>query len=177
MKQPKIQTIVERAVIVLMFAFVVMLVGNLVRQGHVIRTLRGEIAATTEELEKAKRIIGDVFKQEVTDFTTFSTPVTITAYTAREEECDSTPETTADGTPSRIGLLAMSNDLYKELGFKKGDRVMLVTEDGNLGVFAVHDGMNKRWRRRVDILHGNVKAARLFGKTPGQLVWLKGERV
>jgi 3D (Asp-Asp-Asp) domain-containing protein len=97
-----------------------------------------------------------------------STPIEITAYTAREIECDSTPEVTADMTPSRIGLLAISRDLRSELGIQFGQTVVLE----GMGVFKVHDLMNKRYRRRVDILHANPKAAELFGKQKGVLIWI-----
>jgi len=104
---------------------------------------------------------------------TFSTPVTVTAYSARAEETNSEPWYTADMTLSRVGILAVSRDILDELGIEYGDTVIL----GEYGTFKVHDTMNKRFHRRVDILMGNKKAAELFGiKKKIKLTWFsKGE--
>ncbi len=93
--------------------------------------------------------------------------VTATAYTAREEECNSQPWITASGTPSRVGVIAVSRDMEK-LGIRLGDLVIIK----GMGLFRVEDRMNKRWSKRVDILHANLKAARKFAKRKVEIMWL-----
>lgn len=128
--------------------------------------------------DKAYRLIEKVFRVGTIESLTYAaTPVTVSAYTARAGECDSTPEVTADMTPSRIGLLAVSRDLRTEIGLQFGDVVLLADGSDVLGVFQIRDVMNKRYRRRVDILHGNVEAARLFGVRENvTLTWIIGKR-
>ena len=102
----------------------------------------------------------------------FSTmAVTATAYTAREEECNSEPWITASGTPSRVGVIAVSRDMEK-LGIRLGDLVIIK----GMGLFRVEDRMNKRWSKRIDILHANLKAARKFAKRKVEIMWLDESR-
>ena len=98
----------------------------------------------------------------------FSIPVEVTAYTASPDETNGEPWLTADMTPSRIGLLAVSRDLLDDVGLTYGQLVILE----GLGVFKVRDTMNKRFSRRVDILMAHKKAARLFGKHTTNLIWV-----
>jgi 3D (Asp-Asp-Asp) domain-containing protein len=131
------------------------------------KAYRDELGASYLEIATLSADLNRVFKRPL------GTPykglaqrrVTITAYSARVQECDSTPELTADSTPSRIGLLAVSRDLLEV--FDYGDRVLL--ED--YGIFEVRDTMNERFTDRVDILHATPEAARLFGKQEGRLMW------
>lgn len=97
----------------------------------------------------------------------FSTPVTITAYSARKEECNNDPHVTASGRPSRVGMLAISRDLRDELGIHFGQTVWLK----GLGQFKVCDLMNARFKRRVDILHATAEAAKKFGSREGTIMW------
>lgn len=129
-----------------------------------------EIESKVEHYEKLlTQVLGEIPAH------TFSTPVTVTAYSARAEETNSEPWYTADMTLSRVGILAVSRDILYELGIEYGDTVILE----GYGVFKVHDTMNKRFRRRVDILMGNKRAAELFGiKRDVKLTWFgKGEYV
>ena len=105
----------------------------------------------------ADRVLALIFSRDCSKLNLKQLKVTVSAYTASVDECDCTPEVTASMTPSRIGLLAVSRDLLKKLPF--GTKVIL----GDYGVFTVADVMNKRYSRRVDILHANKKAAKLFG--------------
>lgn len=127
------------------------------------------ISALMGDLEQRNKIFGVVFNIEdpSIDMTTYSTDVTITAYSASTRETDDTPELTADLTPSRVGLLAVSCDLINEFGLKFGERVLIP----EYGVFEIRDIMNKRFKKRVDILHANRKAALKFGKREGKLIW------
>jgi len=130
-----------------------------------------EANKAAQELSKAHALIEEVFRVSIEDdFTSYTIPVTVSAYTARVEECDATPEVTADMTPSRIGLLAVSRDLIQDMGLKFGDVVMLVDHGFSLGVFTIRDVMNSRYRNRVDILHSLPEAARLFGVKEGVLL-------
>jgi 3D (Asp-Asp-Asp) domain-containing protein len=134
-----------------------------------VSTIDARVAHLEKQVDRLHTLVGEVFKITIDeDFTIYSTPVTVTAYTAREEECNSEPWITADGTPSRIGLLAVSRDILTELNLKYGQRVLLQ----DYGVFEIRDTMNKRWRRRVDILHADPESARRFGKKDTVLTWI-----
>ena len=93
-------------------------------------------------------------------------PVTITAYTPRPQECDSTPYTTAFMTKVREGIIALSRDLETDFGFKRGDEITL----HRFGTFVFEDRMNKRWKRRVDIFFLSLKKAKQFGKRESFLI-------
>ena len=80
--------------------------------------------------------------------------VTLTTYNAVASQCDGNPLVTADGTKidlvklskGEINYCAVSRDLLRY--FKYGTRIYI---DG-LGVYEVHDTMNKRYSRYVDVL-------------------------
>ncbi len=97
--------------------------------------------------------------------------VTATAYTAREEECNSQPWITASGTPSRVGVIAVSRDIERS-GIRLGDLVIIK----GMGLFRVEDRMNKRWENRIDILHANLKAARRFAKRKVEIMWVERQQ-
>ena len=119
--------------------------------------------------ERDKRLLETIFGQSMDKYVTASIKVNISAYTASVEECDADPSTTADGTPSRIGLIAISPDLRREFNLRSGQLVVLPP----MGVFRIHDSTSdfKRKntpnpvpiRRTVDILHATKKAALKFG--------------
>lgn len=90
--------------------------------------------------------------------------VTITAYTPRVEETDSTPMITACNTKSREGIVAVSRDLFKS-GTACGKVVIL----HGYGKFVIEDTMNKRYSNRVDILVDKVSEARAIGINNGKL--------
>lgn len=139
-----------------------------------------QLTEARSELSRLRGIVKLAFDLDSADkVSIWSTPVTVSAYTAQAGECDTTPEVTADMTPSRIGVIAVSRDMIEVFGLVYGERVMLIDpEEGPLGIFQVRDTMSPRWTKRVDILHGNVKAARLFGVREGvQLVRIIERRV
>ena len=86
--------------------------------------------------------------------------VTVTMYNPSEEQTDSTPNQTADGTiinPDRASeyrYIALSRDLLGRWGgpFNYGDYVMLKGTDGYDGVYQVKDTMSPKFINRVDIL-------------------------
>lgn len=156
-------------------AIVTLILVSLIFNALTIRQLaeaREDVATLEQGLDAARlsrsiahRLIERTYRLDSVgeEVTYMSLTVTASAYTARAIECDDSPETTADNTPSRIGLLAVSPDLRLEMGLRFGEVVLLMEGDEALGVFQIRDSMNSRYRRRVDVLHGNVEAARLFG--------------
>ena len=90
--------------------------------------------------------------------------VTLTTYKAVEEECDSTPNITASGfkitNPKKHRIIAVSHDLKRK--WKWGTKVRIVGAGKLSGTYYVRDLMNKRFRKRVDILVGrNDKQTKL----------------
>ena len=86
--------------------------------------------------------------------------VTVTTYNPTEEQCDSTPNQTADGTiikpwkATEYRYVALSRDLLSRWGgpFEYGDYIVIEGTDGWDGVYQVRDTMNPKWVKRVDIL-------------------------
>ena len=98
--------------------------------------------------------------------------VAVTTYTPSVEETDSTPLITASGfkinpaNPKRHRIIAVSRDLKKKYKFGKKVRI---TGIGKLsGTYTIRDVMNKRYKKRVDILIGendkqiSFKKAKLY---------------
>ncbi len=83
--------------------------------------------------------------------------VTLTTYKAVLGETDSTPNITASGfkitNPKKHRIIAVSRDLRKKWGW--GTKVRIVGAGKYDGTYRVHDLMNKRYRKRIDILIGN----------------------
>jgi 3D (Asp-Asp-Asp) domain-containing protein len=93
----------------------------------------------------------------------FDINVYATAYTARVQECDSTPDVTAIMEKPKAGwTIAVSHDLIYLLG----KRVYIK----GIGVRRVNDLMNGRYTKRIDILMGNLKEAKRFDNRKVQLV-------
>jgi 3D (Asp-Asp-Asp) domain-containing protein len=84
--------------------------------------------------------------------------VTLTTYKALSAETDSTPLITASGfkiKPNRARqhrIIAVSHDLKKR--FKWGDKVRIKGAGKYNGEYRVHDLMNKRYKKRIDVLIG-----------------------
>ena len=91
---------------------------------------------------------------------TLEIDVTVTMYNPSEEQTDSTPNQTADGTiinPDRASeyrYIALSRDLLRRWGgpFNYGDYIMIKGTDGYDGVYQVKDTMSPKFINRVDIL-------------------------
>lgn len=98
-------------------------------------------------------------EQESENKPVISVPVTVTAYSPTEDECDSDPFITAYQKPVREGTIAISRDLENEFGWREGDRVHLA----GLGVFEVNDRMASKWKKRVDIFFNDTEKAISFG--------------
>ena len=82
--------------------------------------------------------------------------VTVTTYKATSEETDSTPNVTASGfkiskkNPKKHRIIAVSRDLKRKLKF--GQKVRLRNAGKYNGEYVVRDVMNKRYKKRIDIL-------------------------
>jgi len=94
--------------------------------------------------------------------------VTVTTYSPTVEQTDSTPLITASGfkinpkNPKKQRIVAVSRDLKKKYKFGKKIRI---TGIGKLsGTYTVRDVMNKRYRKRVDILIGEDDTQTSFKK-------------
>ena len=98
--------------------------------------------------------------------------VTVTTYSPTVEQTDSTPLITASGfeinptNPKKQRIIAVSRDLKKKYKFGKKVRI---TGIGKLsGTYTIRDVMNKRYKKRVDILIGendkqiSFKKAKLY---------------
>ena len=83
--------------------------------------------------------------------------VTLTTYKANETETDSTPNITASGfritNPKKHRIIAVSRDLKKK--YKFGQKIRIVGAGKLSGTYVVRDVMNKRYKKRIDILVGN----------------------
>jgi len=97
-----------------------------------------------------------------------------TAYTSSVRETDSTPFITATGARTRIGIIAVSQDMLRELPY--GSKVMLedLGTTGGKGkgrfnylfkdrVFVVEDTMHPRKRERLDVWLPDRNTAIRFG--------------
>jgi 3D (Asp-Asp-Asp) domain-containing protein len=83
--------------------------------------------------------------------------VTLTTYKASETETDSTPNITASGfkitNPKKHKIIAVSRDLKRK--WKWGTKVRITGAGKYNGTYRVHDLMNKRYKKRIDILIGH----------------------
>jgi len=83
--------------------------------------------------------------------------VTLTTYKANATETDSTPNITASGfkitNPKKHRIIAVSRDLKKK--YKFGQKIRITGAGKYNGTNRVHDVMNKRYKKRIDILVGN----------------------
>ena len=84
--------------------------------------------------------------------------VTLTTYTPTKRETDSSPNITASGykidtsNPSKHRIIAVSRDLKKKWKFNQKVRIRKAGKYN--GVYTVKDVMNKRYKKRIDILIG-----------------------
>lgn len=82
--------------------------------------------------------------------------VTLTTYSPSKKETDSTPNITASGykidtvNPKKHRIIAISRDLKKKWKFNQKVRIRRAGKYN--GVYTIKDVMNKRYKKRVDIL-------------------------
>jgi hypothetical protein len=139
-----------------------------------------------DKFQDRNELLSSILGVDTTDYLAFSLPVRITAYSANEQECDSSPERTASNSLSRVGTVALSPDIRQDLSISYGDKIILYQDNSCLGVFSVEDSTStykhkntnspKPITRTVDIMMGNRTAAKEFGVQSGKLVLIK-ERI
>ena len=121
-----------------------------------------------EEIMLLKEQVWELQNNCDTQYTNkISYKVTVTTYNPTKEQCDNTPNITADGTrikPWRATdyrYVALSRDLLSRWGgpFEYGDYIVIEgTEEGDWdGIYQVRDTMNPKWVKRVDILTTDSK--------------------
>jgi len=104
------------------------------------------------EMEKSEKMIMEKIK------TLEPISVTLTTYTTSAKETDSTPNITASGfkidtlNPMKHRIIAVSRDLKKKWRF--GTKVRITGAGKYNGTYYVRDLMNKRYKKRIDILIG-----------------------
>jgi len=104
------------------------------------------------EMEKSEKMIMEKIK------TLEPISVTLTTYTTSEKETDSTPNITASGfkidtlNPMKHRIIAVSRDLKNK--WKFGTKVRITGAGKYNGTYYVRDVMNKRYKKRIDILIG-----------------------
>lgn len=82
--------------------------------------------------------------------------VKVTMYNVDPKQTDSTPTETASGfivdslNPKKHRIIAVSHDLKSKM--KWGQKVKVTGVGKYNGVYYVRDLMNKKWKRRIDIL-------------------------
>jgi 3D (Asp-Asp-Asp) domain-containing protein len=99
-------------------------------------------------------------KQEIKPLKKEVTCVDATMYYAVQGQCDKDPLVTAcmykinPRKASEHKWIALSRDLLKRWGgkFQYGEKVMLVGCGEKSGVYTIADTMNKRFRKKIDIL-------------------------
>lgn len=81
--------------------------------------------------------------------------ITVTAY----HNCPGSRGITASGRHVKVGMIAVSRDLERNLGLKFGDRILL----HGMGVFNFQDRMASYWHKKADIYMDRQWKARRFG--------------
>ena len=119
-----------------------------------VKNLESKNILLTSELEQLE------IRRVETEFT-----VTGTMYSPTREQCDATPNITADGTrinpkvASNYRYVALSRDLLERWGgpFQYGEYIAVEgTNNGKHdGVWQVRDTMNPKWIKRVDFMMTN----------------------
>lgn len=124
-----------------------------------------QMESISEGIEANEELLFDVFDMQ------FYSYVDATVYHAVEEQTDSTPTITADGTnidPLRASdykYIAVSRDLHTRWGgrFNFND-VVYIQSDHVHGFFIIKDIMNARFTKRIDFLqHEDEPVFKLSG--------------
>lgn len=117
------------------------------------------------KLNKYKNFVNELKKSERCYY------VTTTMYNAKRNQTDSSPFVTADNTNfegkdiNNLHFIAISWDLHSRYGgpFEFGDKVLLLNAGHKNGIYIIKDLMNRRFRRRIDILeHNNSKQYKFY---------------
>lgn len=125
------------------------------RLGEKVILMEKQIQENSRALQSLQTDIEDL-KQKVKEL--LPRTVTITAYTARKQECDSRPDRNAIMEKPKPGTVAVSRDLHGQ-GWSLGKRVYI----DQIGVYKIADLMHPKHENRIDVLVASVKEARRFG--------------
>ena len=117
-------------------------------------SLHNKIKIDSLEIDEYKHFIKAISDANYTFY------VTVTMYNAKESQCDSSPLITADNTfivkekIDDLKYIAISRDLHKRYGgpFEFNDKLLLLNAGDKNGVYIIKDLMNRRFKRRIDIL-------------------------
>ena len=114
---------------------------------------------------KHEELVGEVVKKEE-EVIIEPEIVTLTIYSPTSSQTDSTPHLTASGfkidpnDPGKHRIIAVSRDLKRK--WKFNTKVRILNAGKYNGVYTVKDLMNKRHKKRVDVLvSGDTKPIRL----------------
>ncbi|BBD06925.1 3D domain-containing protein [Desulfovibrio ferrophilus] len=157
-----------RVMILMLIAF---LFSGLWVQHQEVRQLRSQVDEQSIRLEgleaelRSRGDISDLFtrfivsnRKKILDLQR-TRSLTVTAYSPRLQETDSTPHVTASNKPVRQGIVAVSRDLF-DSGWVFGKKVYIK----NFGIFTIDDLMAESKRNHIDIFMFDTQAALSFGK-------------
>jgi 3D (Asp-Asp-Asp) domain-containing protein len=123
-------------------------------------------STSSDNFHKVKEEESNLVPENVTNTNLDNEVVTLTTYVPNQKETDSSPHITASGfkidssNPKKHRIIAISRDLKKKWGFNKKVRIRKAGKYN--GVYVIKDVMNKRFRKRIDILVGeNDKPTKL----------------
>lgn len=106
-------------------------------------------------VEDTVEIVQEFFRENIEE------EVAVTLYQPLRGQCDSDPLVTADGLTidlkelegGRLKWIALSQDLINSGDWSYGDIVRVSSGDPEIdGIYEIHDTMNRRWKKRIDIL-------------------------
>lgn len=120
--------------------------------------LCSSFGAGSRELSKVKNRVEETPKNISNKRIKKHDIVTVTFYNPEKRQCDSNPLITADNSEiclkklkrRKIKWIAVSRDLLSKYSF--GDTVRVSGDPDIAGIYEVHDTMNKRYTKRIDIL-------------------------
>ena len=122
------------------------------------------LSESSERTRKENKMLKERISELETKYTNkIAYEVTVTTYNPTIQQCDDTPNITADGTriktwrATEYRYVALSRDLLSRWGgpFNYGDYIVIEGAGDKDGVYQVRDTMNPKWTNRVDILTTN----------------------
>lgn len=154
----------------LLFLFVLVVAtwngGKHMYKNQRINSLEDQNEAKTQAL---KEITGLVFGKPVSVDTLSAVVVTVTSYNPTRAQGWGDGMITNDGNLAVPGVIALSHDLFDQYGLTHGQTVILK----GYGAFRVADKMNKRFKRRVDIISLIPQWSKKFGVRESVLYYAK----
>ena len=127
------------------------------------------IVSLPAEIELQRRMVALEHAKNVVGFA----QLTITAYSPRRRETDSTPFITASNKRIRQGTVAVSQDLFREgwtfhrnvfIQCSPGKKGMLEVKRGECGIFEIYDVMHRDIEMTIDLAFLSTKKAYRVGR-------------